>query len=62
MYRTPSEKVKTPKFKPLEKRFTKEEISKMKPDLVRLLSYSHKTEDDLVQFLKENNREHELRF
>lgn len=61
MYWTPSEKVKKPKFKPLNERFSKEEIAKMKPDLVKLLSYSHCTEDDYVKFLKENGRESELR-
>ena len=38
--------IDTPRFKELEKRFSKNHISKLSPDLKKILSYSHYTEKD----------------
>ena len=62
IYKAGDEHVKKPYFPPLEQRYSKEFIEKLKPDLKKLLSYSDKTEDDLQKFLKENGREGQTRY
>lgn len=62
IYKTKVEHVTKPVFPPLEKRFSKEELKQLKPGLKELLSHSHKTEEDLKVFLKEKNREAEMKF
>ena len=47
------------KFLELEKRFTKDQLNSFSPELKKLLSYSHWTEDDLKKFLNTGEREHE---
>ena len=61
MLRKASERITQPKFVELEKRFTKDQIFAFSPELKKLLSYSHCTEEDLKKFLSTGEREHELR-
>lgn len=45
------------KFQPSDKRFSKEQLKSMSTDLNKLLSYSHKNEDDLATYLESSERE-----
>lgn len=55
-----SSRVLTPQFEDIDKRFSKEELSKMSPELKKLLSFSDKTEGDLKTFLNTGERECEI--
>ena len=41
--------VKTPRFAPIDKQFSKAQLNSMSSDLKKLLSYSHHTEQDLIK-------------
>mmetsp|Transcript_4428 Transcript_4428/g.4122 ORF Transcript_4428/g.4122 Transcript_4428/m.4122 type:complete len:154 (+) Transcript_4428:109-570(+) len=62
VYMSGNQHVTTPKFPPMEKRFSKEQIKGFKPLVRELLSHSHKTEEDVKKFCIENDYEKEMRY
>ena len=49
--------IKESKYQLSDKRFSKEKIKEMSSELNKLLSYSHKNEEDLKTFLDHNEKE-----